>query len=99
MHHRLPRILAAFLLVATSAVQAEVTLIHAGELLAVPGKPPAREMTVIVEGDRITGVQRGYAQVQGATVIDLSDSFVLPGSWTCTCTCRANSARITRKKS
>ena len=79
MPPRLLRLLAASLLVATSAAQADVTLIHAGELLAVPGKPPAREMTVIVEGNRITGVQRGYAEVEGATIIDLSDSFVLPG--------------------
>ena len=79
MHHRLLRLLAASLLVVTSAAQAEVTLIHAGELLAVPGKPPAREMTIIVEGDRITGVQRGFAEVEGATVIDLSDRFVMPG--------------------
>ena len=79
MHHRLLRILAASLLVVTPAAQAEVTLIHAGELLAVPGKSPAREMTIIVEDDRITGVQRGYAEVDGATIIDLRDSFVLPG--------------------
>jgi imidazolonepropionase-like amidohydrolase len=79
MHHRLLRLVAASLLVATSAAQAEVTLIHAGELLAVPGKPPAREMTIIVEDGRITGVQRGFAEVDGATVIDLRDSFVLPG--------------------
>jgi imidazolonepropionase-like amidohydrolase len=79
MPHRLLRLLAASLLFATFAAQADVTLIHAGELLAVPGKPPAREMTVIVEGNRITGVQRGFAEVEGATIIDLSDSFVLPG--------------------
>mgnify|MGYP001812971712 FL=1 len=79
MHHRLLRLLAASLLVAMSAAQAEVTLIHAGELLAVPGKPPAREMTIIVEDGRITGVQRGFAEVDGAAVIDLRDSFVLPG--------------------
>src|SRR5210317_1600889 len=79
MHQRLPRIIAASLLVAVPAAHAEVTLIHAGELLAVPGQPPVREMTIIVEGDRITGVQRGFAEVEGATVIDLSDRFVLPG--------------------
>ena len=79
MHHRLLSTLAVLLLIATSAVHADVTLIHAGELLAVPGKPASREMTVIVEGGRITGVQRGYAEVDGATIIDLRDSFVLPG--------------------
>jgi len=79
MHHRLLSTLAALFLIATSAVHADVTLIHAGELLAVPGKPASREMTIIVENGRITGVQRGYAEVDGATIIDLRDSFVLPG--------------------
>ena len=79
MHHRLLRTLAASLLLVSYAAQADVTLIHAGELLAVPGKPPAREMTVIVEDGRITGVQPGYAEVEGAAVVDLRDSFVLPG--------------------
>ena len=60
-------------------VQAEITLIHAGELLAVPGKAPSKEMTIIVEDDRITGIQKGYAEVEGAVVIDLRDHFVLPG--------------------
>jgi imidazolonepropionase-like amidohydrolase len=36
-------------------------------------------MTVIIEGDRITGLQKGFAEVEGATIIDLSDKFVLPG--------------------
>ena len=79
MHCRLPRILAALLMLFSPAVFADVTLIHAGELLAIPGQTPARQMTVIVEGSRITGVQRGFAEVEGATVIDLSDKFVLPG--------------------
>ena len=79
MRNRLLRIIAVSLLIATPAAHAEVTLIHAGELLAMPGKPPAREMTIIVEDERITGVQRGFAEVDGAKIIDLSDSFVLPG--------------------
>jgi imidazolonepropionase-like amidohydrolase len=62
-----------------SSAMAEITLIHAGELLAVPGKPPASNMTIIVENDRISGVQNGFAEVEGATVIDLRDKFVLPG--------------------
>lgn len=58
---------------------ADVTLIHAGKLLAVPGKAPATNMTIIVEDDRITGVQEGFVETEGATVIDLRDKFVLPG--------------------
>jgi len=66
-----------FFLAGTAA--ADVTLIHAGQLLAVPGKEPSTNMTVIVEDGRITGVQKGFVAAQDATVIDLSDKFVLPG--------------------
>ncbi len=67
------------LLFSASTVAADVTLIHAGQLLAVPGKAPSARMTVIVEDGRITGVQSGFVEAEGATVIDLSDKFVLPG--------------------
>ena len=77
MSRRFIAALAAFAL--TPAFAAEVTLIHAGELLAVPGRAPSTEMTIIVEGDRITGIQNGYVEVDGADVIDLRDQFVLPG--------------------
>ena len=79
MSNRLALILLAILLPLAGNAFAGVTLIHAGELLAVPGKAPLRNQTVIVEGDRITGVQAGFAEVDGATVIDLRDSFVMPG--------------------
>ena len=36
-------------------------------------------MTIIVEDDRITGIQSGFVEAEGATVIDLRDKFVLPG--------------------
>jgi imidazolonepropionase-like amidohydrolase len=62
-----------------STATAEVTLIHAGQLLAVPGKPPSGNSTIIVEDGRITGVQEGFVDAEGATVVDLSDKFVLPG--------------------
>lgn len=62
-------------------------LVHAGTLLAVPGKAPAREMTVIVRNDRIEGIRAGFLAPEGAglpagtaaEVIDLSGHFVLPG--------------------
>jgi imidazolonepropionase-like amidohydrolase len=77
---RRPSLIAVGLLALTAgAASADVTLIHAGELLAVPGKAPASNMTIIVEDDRITGVQEGFVEAEGATVIDLRDKFVLPG--------------------
>ena len=77
---RRPSLLALGLLaLAAGTASADVTLIHAGELLAVPGKAPASNMTIIVEDDRITGIQKGFVEAEGATVIDLRDQFVLPG--------------------
>mgnify|MGYP001585741739 FL=1 len=79
MKHSMRLAFTAVLALVTGTVAADVTLIHVGELLAVPGEPVAREMTIIVEDDRITGVQEGYVATQDATVIDLRDKFVLPG--------------------
>ncbi|MBT8083415.1 MAG: amidohydrolase family protein [Gammaproteobacteria bacterium] len=79
MIHRAPAALCAAALLHCGVAAADVTLLHAGELLAVPGEPPAREMTVIVEDGVITGVQKGYVETEGATIVDLKDRFVLPG--------------------
>ncbi len=78
------RIAAAMLLLATgSSVSAATTLIHAGELLAVPGKAPAKAQTIVVEDGRVTAVLGGYADPaqfgDDVSVIDLKDAFVLPG--------------------
>lgn len=84
MQHRLTAILVAALLFAAAfGARAEVTLIHAGQLLAVPGERPAREQTIVVDGQRIVEVVDGYADPAGygadAKVVDLRDYFVLPG--------------------
>jgi imidazolonepropionase-like amidohydrolase len=77
-HRLLPAMIAALFLALPAAAQ-DVTLIHAGELLAVPGKAPQSEMTIVVEGERIAGVQEGYVEFDDARVIDLRNSFVMPG--------------------
>ena len=69
----------ALLTLLAGTASADVTLIHAGQLLTVPGKAPASNMTIIVEDDRITGVQKGFVEAEDAAVIDLRDKFVLPG--------------------
>jgi len=61
------------------------TIIHAGTLLAVPGKKPQKRMTIVVRNDRVERVESGFLNadaIAGGTdveVIDLSDRFVLPG--------------------
>ena len=64
-------------------VAAETTLIHAGELLAVPGERTARNQTIVIEDGRITGIRSGFSAATDfdgdVAVIDLSEKFVLPG--------------------
>jgi len=61
-------------------------VIHAGTLLAVPGRDPVKQASIIIRGNRIESIQSGFVasrdvNTDGAPVrlIDLSDSFVLPG--------------------
>src|SRR5579871_4443686 len=60
------------------------TVIHAGALLAEPGQPPKRQQSVRIAGDKIAAVADGFVDPpDGADVIDLKDSFVLPGLIDC----------------
>ena len=66
-----------------SAGATQTTLIYAGELLAVPGKKVAKEQTIVVKENKIESISAGYLDAKGfagdVTVIDLKDSFVMPG--------------------
>lgn len=63
----------------SSSALAETTVIHAGTLLAIPGEKPLKEQSVIIDNGKITAVSPGYVNRDGAVVIDLKDSFVMPG--------------------
>lgn len=74
----------AMLLFAISAsAGAATTLIHAGELLAVPGERPKTMQTIVIEDNTIVDVRNGFARASEfdgeVKVVDLSDQFVLPG--------------------
>jgi imidazolonepropionase-like amidohydrolase len=56
-----------------------VTVIHAGTLIAEPGKAPLRNASIIVRDGKIEAVQPGFADLPGASVVDLRNSTVLPG--------------------
>ncbi|HXG80328.1 MAG TPA: amidohydrolase family protein [Sphingomicrobium sp.] len=56
-----------------------VTVIHAGTLMAEPGKAPLTNASVIVRGRAIEAVQSGFVDVPGASVVDLRNATVLPG--------------------
>jgi len=78
------RIAATLLLLGLGvSAAADITLIHAGELLAVPGQSPSSRQTIVIEDNEIVEVVSGFANAADfegdVTVIDLSDKFVLPG--------------------
>ncbi len=57
----------------------DFTLIHAGKVLAVPGKAPKSEQTIIIHDGKIVGIEEGYVDDDEATIIDGKDMFFLPG--------------------
>ncbi len=64
-------------------VLAATQIIYAGKLLAVPGKAPKTEQTIVIEKSRISEVRDGYADIkefgEQIKIIDLKNSFVMPG--------------------
>lgn len=72
---------------AYSAAAKELTIIHAGTLLAVPGEKPTSRQSIIVEGDRIREIRDGYVTASDiggeAEIIDLSSKFIMPGFIDC----------------
>jgi imidazolonepropionase-like amidohydrolase len=62
-----------------AAAEPATTVVHAGRVISVPGAPPRGATTIVIEGDRIAALRDGYVDVNGARVIDLRTSTVLPG--------------------
>ena len=68
------------LLAQTSATAPQRTLLHCGNLFAGTSNDLQPQMTVVVEGNKITAVQKGYTNPAGTDrVIDLKNKTVLPG--------------------
>lgn len=57
----------------------DYTLVHAGQVLAVPGMAPMADQTIIVHDGKIVDIEDGFVMDNDATIIDLKDKFVLPG--------------------
>lgn len=78
MLHRL--LISVALASSASAALAAPTYIHAGRLIAVPGKAPSGPSTIIVDNGRIVEVRDGRVPAPaGAATIELGDKTVLPG--------------------
>lgn len=67
----------------STATLADTQVIHAGELLVVPGKAPLKDQTVVIVDGKISEIKKGFVSAEsidkGATLVDLSKSFVMPG--------------------
>ncbi len=63
----------------------QITIIHAGTLLAIPGEPARNQQSLVIENGKILAIVDGFASSKdyqsGADVEikDLSDKFVMPG--------------------
>ena len=78
------RAAAALLLALTANIAiAGTKVIHAGQLLAVPGEPAKSAQTIVIANGEITAIRDGYIDASefgdNARLIDLKDKFVLPG--------------------
>ena len=79
-------LLAIVLIGAHDIAIGEVTVIHAGWLLASPGNQPIERQSIIIENGRVSAVRSGFIDLTDPAVndtsarfVDLSQAFVLPG--------------------
>ncbi len=67
----------------STTIAAQVQVIHAGKLLAIPGEKPLTKQTIVVDEGKIIAVKKGFIAAnkidKDAKLIDLSKSFVMPG--------------------
>ena len=71
--------ISAALMTVSAGIQA-ATFIHAGNVFTGTSKTLQQEVTIVVDGNKISSVKKGYAKPeQGDTVIDLKHATVMPG--------------------
>ncbi|HTF21982.1 MAG TPA: amidohydrolase family protein [Chryseolinea sp.] len=72
-------LLLGFLLI-TQGVFAQKTLVHCGSLIDGKGNDIQAQVTLVIEGNKITAIEKGFSTaVGGDKLIDLSGKTVMPG--------------------
>ncbi|WP_306523058.1 amidohydrolase family protein [Rheinheimera sp.] len=62
------------------AMASAATLIHAGAVITAEGSEVLKNQTLVVEGDKISGIEAGFrTPASGDVLIDLKNHFVMPG--------------------
>lgn len=69
----------AFFLGGTGLLSGQQTILHCGKLLNAQNDALLSEMSVVIEGNKIVRIDRGYIAPEGATIVDLKSHTVLPG--------------------
>lgn len=73
----------ATLVLSAPAMASSITIIHAGELLVIPGEKPRKQQTLVIESGIIKAVRPGYLTADkfgdDVKLIDLKERFVMPG--------------------
>ena len=70
------------LLLNITTLNATTTIIYAGELLVVPGKPTLKNQTMTIKEGKIITIEAGFIgqeETENITLVDLRDAFVMPG--------------------
>ena len=72
--------LVASLLVLSLCGYTQKTLVHCGRLIDCKGRGVQSQVTIVIQGNRIAGVEKGFSiAATGDQVIDLSKKTVMPG--------------------
>lgn len=80
MHKLFTAILLACMVTSLLPAQAQKKIIHAGTLIDGKSDKVMKEMSILVDGKRITDVKKGYVEPsEGEEVIDLKNMTVMPG--------------------
>lgn len=78
------KIVALALLLCALYAQAQKTIIYCGKLIDPKSLKVLTEMTIVVDGSKIAGVEKGYAKAgEGEKVIHLETQTVMPGLIDC----------------
>lgn len=68
------------LLLITQGAFAQKTLVHCGSLIDGKGSEAQSQVTLVIEGNKITAIEKGFSAATGSDkVIDLSKKTVMPG--------------------
>lgn len=77
-------LLTLILIACTSIACAQTTYIYCGTLIDGVANKASSQMTIIVTGNKITAIKKGYeTAAAGTTIIDLKNKTVLPGLIDC----------------